>query len=477
MNKTVKLLSSLVCIIALLLSIMSPCAYAAQSKCDCDMLPVVTVRGFGSVLSDENGATVYPMQTDKTLSGIPFILLSGMLMCLGQNELASESMNYALDCMVGGIRCDKNGNSLKKLHAPEISPTDVDTHKIEGCLLTVPEDAEKGDYTFEYDWRLDPIYNAELLSDYIKQVKKVTGHDKIIICAHSEGTCVVSAYIAKHDTSDIEKIVFLNGAYSGMTLIGKVFTRDISLKNNGGALRDFISTFMGNKELTDFMSVLNYLGILNPVLNIAQLALNMMLDKAYDGFLIDLFATMPGLWSFVPDECYEEAKMSMFKGNSDYSGLIEKLDNYHYNVQSKLNENLIKISNDGVAVAVVTGYGIAPIPAYDGAKEQCDMLIDTKYASLGATCAPMSETLSKTEGKYLSPDGLVDASTCLFPYSTWFIRYQSHNDFCQPYGDFLYTLIRFKGQPTVETLPGYSQFMTCDGHERLVSASQLPLRK
>ena len=121
------------------------------------------------------------------------------------------------------------------------------------------------------------------------------------------------------------------------------------------------------------------------------------------------------------------------------------------------------------------GYAIAPIPVYDNCVDQTDMLIDTKFGSLGATCAPIGETL-KADGanKYLSGDLLVDASTCAFPDSTWFVRYQDHNDFCDAYNDFVYYLLTFDGQPRVTSNAAFPQFMACDGHKVLVPAGALP---
>lgn len=121
------------------------------------------------------------------------------------------------------------------------------------------------------------------------------------------------------------------------------------------------------------------------------------------------------------------------------------------------------------------GYAIAPIPVYDNCVDQTDMLIDTKFGSLGATCAPIGETLkADSTNKYLSSDLLVDASTCAFPDSTWFVRYQDHNDFCDAYNDFVYYLLTADGQPTVTSNAAFPQFMACDGHKVLVPAGALP---
>lgn len=67
--------------------------------------------------------------------------------------------------------------------------------------------------------------------------------------------------------------------------------------------------------------------------------------------------------------------------------------------------------------------------------------------SYGATCSKTNRKLSKnyvaenpncTEHNHISPERKVDASTCLFPDFTWFIRDSWHDN----YGDFSYWLGR-----------------------------------
>lgn len=200
------------------------------------------------------------------------------------------------------------------------------------------------------------------------------------------------------------------------------------------------------------------------------------LDALYDECLTEIITTMPGVWSFVPDEYYENAKKALYSDTGDkYSALTKLTDNYHYNVQVGLGDRLKAEQKNGLAVCVSMGYAIAPIPVYDNCVDQTDMLIDTKFGSLGATCAPIGETLkADSTNKYLSSDLLVDASTCAFPDSTWFVRYQDHNDFCDAYNDFVYYLLTADGQPTVTSNAAFPQFMACDGHKVLVPAGALP---
>jgi hypothetical protein len=60
-----------------------------------------------------------------------------------------------------------------------------------------------------------------------------------------------------------------------------------------------------------------------------------------------------------------------------------------------------------------------------------DAIIDIDSTSLGATYVKAGDVLSEEyisthDAKYISPDGSIDASTCLFPDNVWFFHGQHH---------------------------------------------------
>ena len=71
------------------------------------------------------------------------------------------------------------------------------------------------------------------------------------------------------------------------------------------------------------------------------------------------------------------------------------------------------------------GYGLPQMPFTSLAGNQSDMLIDTCYASFGATTADAGEKVENAT----SPDGCIDASTCKFENNTWFIKGVQHMEF------------------------------------------------
>lgn len=468
MKKAVSFLLAMIMLLA-----VPTAAFAGSDNCDCDNSPVVMVYGFGKEMFTEDGTSL-SVGTKEILCALPSICGSVAALSAGNHELFRALLSNGLETLLGVFACNDDGTP-KTAAVSYTTPTDTDIHR------QYDGKEDNGKYIFGYDWRLDPADNADALAEYIEEVKAVTRHDKVVLCAHSEGTCVAAAYITNYGSENVEKTVFLSGAFQGITLVGEMFTKNITVDGKADAFELFIETFLGGTSTGDLVSsligVLNDAFILDLLLCLVNNLLTADLDALYDECLTELVTTMPGVWSFVPDEYYEDAKDVLYSGtDGKYDELIKTIDGYHYGVQCRLGEKLKSEQKKGLAVCVCMGYGIAPIPVYENSVDQTDMLIDTKFGSLGATCAPVGETLEDNGGKYLSADLLVDASTCTFPDSTWFVRRQDHNDFCEAYSGLIYYLISFDGQPTVWSSGEYPQFTSCDKstHDKLSPVGEMP---
>ena len=91
-----------------------------------------------------------------------------------------------------------------------------------------------------------------------------------------------------------------------------------------------------------------------------------------------------------------------------------------------------------------------------------------KYASLGATCADYGTTLPKDykqakypEKNYISPDRMIDASTCALPENTWFVRDWLH---CNGNAgiDRLFALVMTGEAVDIRAFAEYPQFLEAD---------------
>lgn len=447
-------------------------AFANDDKCDCGITPVVYVVGFGDALykdiDTDNPKSLFPPEGDVIAKAVPDLLMAVCCLLVGYNDGFGTFVSKGANVLLGELACNPDGSAKEGTGIDPMNPI-IDTHMLPAFA---PEDGmDEGYFKFRYDWRLSPVDNAKLLDEYITEVKEVTHHDEIVLSAHSQGNTIVMTYIQLYGTDGIEKIVCLSPAYQGLSLIGSLFTREVSVANKGDALVDFLKGIMGFKDsqsrlIASLVSLINSSGIINTILNSLQKTLDSELDKVFDECLIDVFGTMPGLWAFVPAEDYDNAKKSMFGNNEKYASIIEKTDYYYENVQTKTAELLAEAKANGTDIVIAAGYNISTIPVTSDAPAHGDLLIDTEYMTLGATCSSISDTLGSdyTQAEtlcghnHISPEKSVDASTCAFPEYTWFFKGNGHNDFEEDYCEFIEWAIRYDGQPTVWSDEKYPQF-------------------
>ena len=476
---------SIVLAAAIMLNLCTP-AFAAKS-CNCGHTPVIYIPGFGAPiyneLNSEEPVSVFPPSGDAIAKSVPDLLMAVMGGLLaGNDRIFGKYAIKGAEKMLGAAACTPDGTAIEN-SGVEFDGVEEDLHKIAHTLTD--EDIDDKYFTFLYDWRLSPVDNAKLLRNFVNEVKAVTGHKKISFACHSQGNTVLMSYLALYGGKNIDKLVCLSPAFKGLSLVGALFTEKISISHKGDAFETYLKGIMGYEDAKSqligaVVSLINDYGLVDFALNYVQKMLDAQLDKVFDECLIDIFGTMPGLWSFVPDEYYDEAKEVMLKGDKKYDNLVKKTDYYHDNVQTKVEKILKQAKSDGARIIISAGYNISSIPVTLEPAGQSDFLIDTKYMTLGATCAPINGSLGenykqanrKCGHSHLSPDGIIDASTCSFPEYTWFVRNIGHSDFGEEYLEFINWALNYKGQPTVRSNELYPQFMMLTGSDELKPASR-----
>lgn len=328
--------------------------------------------------------------------------------------------------------------------------------------------AENGG-TFYYDWRLDPMEIANGFSDYIDYIMETTGSDYVVINCHSMGGIITLSYLEQYGYGKIKSVLYDTTAVYGTSSAGKPLSDKVDF--NGRAISGFLGDlFLGkeNEELIkSLFEILYQLGVFDGVAELGDGLVNKIKVRVYKECLIPLFATMPGIWALVPAQDYDTAKSLCFGDTGDtYSALIEKLDRYHNRV--RLNAaDLITDSLDYMNVGFISRYNMYMTPVVEDWDVQSDGVLNTRSSSYGATCAPVGGVLPDDyikehfadSTRFLSPDRVIDASTCLLPEYTWFIK-----DFAHSWGtsslDNLYEAILHSGeQITVDTFEQYPQFM------------------
>jgi len=292
---------------------------------------------------------------------------------------------------------------------------------------------------FEFDWRLDPVENAQRLNEYIEDyLVPLRGVEKYNLWATSGSSSILLAYLKLFDPEleHVASIVLYVPMLNGNTMFGELVKRKLVLDPEALAKTDWDSLFgdsLGDFALNPLLGVLYETGLLGVIERLAKLAAKSVVDRVY-AEVLPLVLTMPSFWSYVPYKDYEAGIRAMFCGKPEYGGLVAKLNNYHYNVMQYADEVILHASQH-VKVAVFAGYGLPLYPLGAGTAVQSDTIVDTAYASLGATCAPLGtpfpscyaqKKYADTGKNYISPDRLIDASTCLLPDSTWFVLNRPH---------------------------------------------------
>lgn len=489
-----KFIKSLICwIMALVIVISGAVPAFAKSS----VTPVVVVHGMGgSALyrnpGDENEEALEGFDTSSLLGsdGLLFKLLD---VAQGKDVDANEIIDALTDFMkpYRDIQCDENGNSINNIGINNYWTDSLANHKGYLDSRTANEPAickqicdrigAKNVYAFNYDWRLDACENAEKLNSFIDNVKTKTGKSKVTIVAGSEGTVVAAAYVdAYKSKDDIKRVVFLNGALNGVN-VTKAFKQDVVFD------KDVVMTYLENICTTynskeyDLSSLKSIVGALSGTVDNLCKYLNKIVDdptllnKVYNETLYPL-GTIPALWEFIPYKDFDAciSKMSSIGFLDKSSGLYSKISNYH-KVQGRLSSNLKELKNKGVEIAVVANYGTPAIPVTSAYAEQTDILIDTDLASIGATVADFSKTLNR-KGKYVSEDKVIDASTCLLPDSTWFIKGVQHMNFWYDTEttDFVAVLATTNSKlntASIEKETGTGQFFAADSNQNIVSVT------
>lgn len=329
-------------------------------------------------------------------------------------------------------------------------------------------------YFFNYDWRDDPIKNAVDLNTMIEKAKSETGHSKVDIAACSMGGAQTMAYISEYGVDSIENCVFLSSIFEGVHISSDLMTNKIDV-NKEAFLRYINSKSKsadgGKGTLIIMLEVLNCMGVLDPVLNLTNNGFDALSGRLANELMKEVFCTMPGIWATVRDDVYEQAKTDLLDKTLN-AELIKKIDYFHYNVRLKSKALIESAMEKGVKVAFCSHYNSPLIPVFESAGQHGDSVLDTYATSGGAFSAPVGSTLPNgyvqqkyLEGKnYISPDKVIDASTCIFPELVWFFKGVGHVGcpYKSDYNEFVFWLLETKTQQTVWTDASHPQFMTTD---------------
>ncbi len=375
---------------------------------------------------------------------------------------------------------DKLGHTLSplayELFEKACCDPDGDITNGSGIIFEYPsveELQENPDSTFYYDWRADPVKTAAELNDYIDYVLSATGAEKVAIQCHSLGGVITVSYCSIYGHDKIDAIAFNSSAVYGESYTGDLLCGDIVLSNDSlMSFMDFVFDATEQEELlTKIFDVLEAAGLGTFVADLGNELLANLSDILIPEVVVPVFGRWLTIWAMVPDDRIDEAIDYAYdnyfpEGTEGREELLVKIEAYNELVRCKKTETLLEIDKD-CKVGVICRYGYSSIPATSSWQEISDGVIDAKNASFGGTFALYGSKLDdsiieNTDEAYISPDKTADASTCLFPEKTWFIKGAKHSNGYDDLDSLVDHIINSDEEITVDTYEQFPRFMKYD---------------
>ena len=479
-----KLLSVLLAC-TLIVSVAVPALAAAET----DANPILIVAGFTEYVlqNTDTGENAFPHNTDKIVNTVTAVAPSLLtLLASGRTQADYDAFCDAALPVIGDMFDDIACNPDGTVKHPEVQlkyqfPESVATYGVETVgqadafdkqILYGAIDAVGADkvYVYGLDWRLNPMDVADELNAWIQHIKEVQGCDKVSIAGISMGGAMVSAYLAKYGTDDVSNVTMISSAFTGLSYVGELYQGHVQIDEDG--LYNMLNAALGADTLS---RIFGSTGLVKQAIALIDDLYAAEQDRIFTECLVPAFGYNPGMWSFVPSENYDAAKEFMFAhmDSTDAQNVLSaKLDAYHL-AQANVEQTLKNAKAAGVNVAITSNYNFQIAPVAATAKQTSDQVIETVHTSGYATCANLGETLpaSVKDGKYVSVDRVIDASTCFLPDNTWFIKNMQHVGFdnSQNQCKFYAWLMTTDKQVTVNSNPDYPQFMLYNDETKVLS--------
>lgn len=465
-----KILSLIMCIF-MLFSICIP-ALATDTA---EEYPTVYVIGaHKNDIYNSEGKTIYPIEAD-----LNNIIKQAFIPCLEKFALGmltdnfsdyAEEFNASMAPIYKELILDKDGNVSNGSYTRFHYTTENFPKKSSGYGVW--------DYRFWYDWRTAPTDTAAELKDCIDRALSATGKDKVQLIGRCYGANVIAAYLElykDHAKEYVSDVCYYSSSVMGIDFMSALFSGDIYFDDV--AINNFLNYYINEKDLikneaagdlivalADILQQAKVLGITGEVLthfidSFKDELLPLILRNSYGGWL--------SYWSMVTPEKYEQARDFIFgteELKKEYAGFIRKADSFYYDVQLNAERTMKELSESGINFYNFTKYNFPEIPLYEGATAQGDADTSVYRQSFGATASDYNTILSEDyiskvspeNKKYISPDLKIDASTCLFPERTWFVK-NLHHDYFGPLQNISMVMMRY--DMTVEN-GSFPQFLT-----------------
>ena len=293
-------------------------------------------------------------------------------------------------------------------------------------------------------------------------MKAVTGSPQVALVCRCVGANVVYAYIAKYGTDSLyslgmDGVVGMHGCEPMSEAISGKFRVNLPAINR--LLVDLQALDMIG-DLDPLIESTIALAAASPAITMTKEALRLtiyqkIVEGATSALALSTFFSCPMYWACVNADDYDAAMQYVFgdEGSAKrvkYAGLINKIEDYNTQVRQRLPEILREIKENVPRVCVISKYGYQLAAVSESADMVADQIATVYSSSFGATTSKVYETLPESylakqieagKERYLSPDGQIDASTCLFPEQIWFAKGARHSNWTWTENDLMYTVV------------------------------------
>ncbi len=435
MKLSKKILS--ICLALIMLFSVTSVAFAAEGiKKDC---PEIHVPGFYSsdIFADVNdpASLITLPDTDSILELVEKVLIPNLII---------YSADRNADRLAASVSAEVN-----ELFTDWFYESTGDAQENSGVIFhETPETVTSASrLIFRYDWRKDPLAVADSLNTYINNAITVSGCEKVALSAHSFGSNIIIAYLQKYGNDKVSSILFDSPACCGVAVVGNLLTGKVTFDSE--AIAYFLKTGLGENEYENLLSSIIDIFDMAEIPELFTLFIDEVIEALAPGVYKETFAPLfgywPAMWAMVPDAQLDEAMTYIFDGilkDQDTTALRAKIASYNAVVREN-REAVLKDFDSVGKFAVLSRYGSPSFPLSSASDLLGDTVIETRSSSLGALTAPVGdyfsdEELAGTDDKYISPDRTINASTCMFPEKTWFIKGTGHfeTELTEPYYDY-----------------------------------------
>ena len=465
-------------------------------------IPVIRILGDGEPLYNANQEKIYHIRSmtlnsssdddedSDVMSSVANILLPFLINGLLKDKWDAyyENLQKEISDIFSEIILDGDGNPVEGTGISQARKDEMAAYQTDEYLEKIQKRGyyQINDYRFWYDWRLDPLYTADLLHEHIQLVKTKTKCDKVSIMASCLGTIVTTAYIAKYGTGDLHGVGFTGSVSGGAEALSEAISGKFDI--DGYAISrtlidgDYVGEFNVDKFVTSSIELLSAAGVFNYLeQGVKETLYAKLVEGVTSALALSTLFSFPNYWAAVSADDYDDAMLYVFgpegsEKRQTYAGLIAKIENYNTLVRGNYNTIIKSIGENKVKFGAVSKYGFQILPICQSYDVVSDQFVSVNHSSFGAKTSTIFDTLSNdyiaeriAAGKadYISPDKKIDASTCIYPESTWFMKNVSHSEYTTFERKLLYDVITAPGDTVItcgDEKDGltYSRFLVYD---------------